>query len=141
MAKGGRNNAYGEQVSIQKCSQSASRSPSSLSPISPKTPADEGVQFFQSHIQPGEAPIRVFELHIEADGGPREDCSVCSLVLLLVATSHLSIQYIRLPPAYVPYILRVAIEAGTPAARNGVFRTNFPLDGGAFARDRFAQRR
>jgi N-terminal domain from the human glycogen debranching enzyme len=63
------------------------------------------------------------------------------LLSLLVAISDLSIQYIRLPPAYVPYILRVSIEAGTPAARNGVFKTNFPLDGGTFGRDRFAERR
>ena len=49
-------------------------------------------------------------------------------------------QYIRLPPAYVPYILRVSIDAGMPASRNGVFKTNFPLDGGKFDRDRFAER-
>jgi hypothetical protein len=50
-------------------------------------------------------------------------------------------QYIRLPPAYVPYVLRVSIDAGTPASKNGVFKTNFPLDGGKFGRDRFAERR
>lgn len=50
-------------------------------------------------------------------------------------------QYIRLPPAYVPYILRVSIDAGTPASKNGVFKTNFPLDGGTFGRDRFAKRK
>ena len=63
------------------------------------------------------------------------------LFSFLVTIGHLSIQYIRLPPAYVPYVLRVSIEAGTPAARNGVFKTNFPLDGGSFGRDRFAERR
>lgn len=63
------------------------------------------------------------------------------LFYLPVAITYPSIQYIRLPPAYVPYILRVSIEAGTPAARNGVFKTNFPLDGGTFGRDRFAKRR
>lgn len=50
-------------------------------------------------------------------------------------------QYIRLPPAYVPYILRVSLDAGTPASKNGVFKTNFPLDGGLFERDRFAERK
>lgn len=65
-------------------------------------------------------------------------------VLLFVSSSTLgdsSFQYIRLPPAYIPYILRVSIEAGTPAARNGVFKTNFPLDGGLFGRDHFTKRR
>ncbi|KAI0731152.1 glycoside hydrolase family 13 protein [Earliella scabrosa] len=47
----------------------------------------------------------------------------------------------RLPPAYVPYVVRVSLAAGTPATRNGVFKTNFPLDGGRFQRDRFAERR
>lgn len=47
----------------------------------------------------------------------------------------------RLPPAYIPYVLRVTLDAGTPASRNGVFKTNFPLDGGRFERDRFAERK
>ncbi|EJF64264.1 glycoside hydrolase family 13 protein [Dichomitus squalens LYAD-421 SS1] len=47
----------------------------------------------------------------------------------------------RLPPAYTPYVLRVSLDAGTPASRNGVFKTNFPLDGGRFERDRFAERK
>jgi len=51
------------------------------------------------------------------------------------------LQYIRLPPAYVPYVLRVSIDAGTPASKNGIFKTNFPLDGGTFGRGRFAERR
>lgn len=51
------------------------------------------------------------------------------------------LQYIRLPPAHVPYILRVSLDAGTPASKNGVFRTNFPLDGGLFERDKFADRK
>lgn len=50
-------------------------------------------------------------------------------------------KYIRLPPAYVPYILRVSIDAGTPASVNGVFKTNFPLDGGKFNRARFTERK
>ncbi|KAI0704297.1 glycoside hydrolase family 13 protein [Cytidiella melzeri] len=47
----------------------------------------------------------------------------------------------RLPPAYTPYVLRVSLEAGTPATKNGVFKTNFPLDGGQFEREKFAERR
>ncbi|KAI0305846.1 glycoside hydrolase family 13 protein [Multifurca ochricompacta] len=79
----------------------------------PKTPADEGIDYFESAIRHGEEPIRVYELPLEPDGGPSK-----------------SRQYIRLPPADTPYILRVSLEAGTPASRNGVFKTNFPLDGG-----------
>ncbi|KAI9458217.1 glycoside hydrolase family 13 protein [Lactarius psammicola] len=90
----------------------------------PKTPADEGIDFFESSIKHGEAPIRVYELPLEPDGGPSK-----------------SREYIRLPPADVPYILRVSLEAGTPASRNGVFKTNFPLDGGVFDRNKFAERK
>ncbi|KAG6854523.1 hypothetical protein C0991_005435 [Blastosporella zonata] len=109
-------------VVIPPSSSSSSLSPTT--PTTPKTPADEGIEFFQSQPRPGDAPIRVYELHLDTDGGPHKDRS-----------------YIRLPPACVPYILRVSIDAGTPAARNGIFKTNFPLDGGAFGRDRFAERR
>ncbi|KAG2011571.1 glycogen debranching enzyme [Coprinopsis cinerea AmutBmut pab1-1] len=97
---------------------------SSSSPAAPKTPAEEGIQFFSGEVKPGEQPIRVYELFLEDDGGPGKD-----------------MQYIRLPPAYTPYILRVSIEAGTPAAKNGVFKTNFPLDGKTFGRSRFTEKK
>ncbi|KAF9499398.1 glycoside hydrolase family 13 protein [Pleurotus eryngii] len=108
-------------------STSSSASPTSstaTSPITPKTPADEGLEFFQSEVSRGEPPIRVYELRLDVDGGPHKDRS-----------------YIRLPPAYTPYILRVSIDAGTPASKNGVFKTNFPLNGGKFSRDRFAEKK
>ncbi|GLB41961.1 putative glycogen debranching enzyme, glucanotransferase domain [Lyophyllum shimeji] len=113
-------------VHIPKSKSTHSSSPAShpTTPVTPKTPADEGIEFFESSSRPGEAPIRAYELRLDTDGGPHKDRS-----------------YIRLPPAYVPYILRVSIDAGTPAAHNGVFKTNFPLDGGAYGRDRFAQRK
>ncbi|KAF9005909.1 glycoside hydrolase family 13 protein [Cyathus striatus] len=102
----------------------ALKSDSRDEPLTPKTPADEGIDFFQSPVADGEKPLHVYELRLDPDGGPHKDR-----------------QYIRLPPAYTPYILRVSIDAGTPAARNGVFRTNFPLDGGVFGRDRFSERK
>ncbi|KAL4066019.1 glycoside hydrolase family 13 protein [Scleroderma citrinum] len=71
----------------------------------------------------GEEPIRVYELKLDQDGGPSKKHS-----------------YIRLPPPHTPYILRISLEAGTPASRNGIFKTDFPLDGGVFKRNRFAQR-
>lgn len=47
-------------------------------PNTPKTPADEGVEFFQSEVHPGESPIRVYELRLDPDGGPSKDLSVRS---------------------------------------------------------------
>ncbi len=35
----------------------------------------------------------------------------------------------------------MSLDAGTPASKNGVFKTNFPIDGGKFGRTRFAERR
>jgi len=42
----------------------------------PKTPADEGIDFFESAIRHGEAPIRVYELPLEPDGGPSKSREV-----------------------------------------------------------------
>ena len=53
----------------------------------------------------------------------------------------LSPQYTRLPPPFRPYILRVSLAAGTPASKNGVLITNFPLDGGKFGRFDFVERK
>ncbi|KAF5336183.1 hypothetical protein D9611_006214 [Ephemerocybe angulata] len=103
-------------------SNSSSRS-STPAPLTPKTPAEEGLDFFGGAVKAGEEPIRVYELRLGADGGPSKD-----------------LEYVRLPPAYTPYILRVSIEAGTPASKNGVFKTNFPLDGKTFARERLSER-
>ncbi|CCO28440.1 4-alpha-glucanotransferase [Rhizoctonia solani AG-1 IB] len=89
----------------------------------PKTPADEALDFFES-TERGDARIQVYELRLEPDGGPNREAA-----------------YTRLPPAYKPYILRVTIDAGSPASRNGVFKTNFPLDGGKFSRDHFVERK
>ncbi|KAL1753858.1 glycoside hydrolase family 13 protein [Schizophyllum commune] len=122
-----RRNGKGPTVSIPtaRATRSTSNSPiTPKTPKTPKTPADEGLEFFQSAVGANEAPLHVYELKLDVDGGPSKDRS-----------------YIRLPPAYVPYILRVSIDAGMPASRNGVFKTNFPLDGGKFDRDRFAERK
>ncbi|KAF8478259.1 glycoside hydrolase family 13 protein [Gautieria morchelliformis] len=88
-----------------------------------KTPADEGIAFFESSRLPEEEPVRVYELQLDPDGGPSKDRA-----------------YIRLPPPYRPYILRVALDAGTPASKNAVLKTNFPLHGGKFARDKFVEK-
>jgi len=60
--------------------QSDPDSTGTTSPVSPKTPADEGIEFFQSPIKQGETPIRVYELPLDPDGGPNHDRSVsCSV--------------------------------------------------------------
>ncbi|KAF8511839.1 glycoside hydrolase family 13 protein [Hysterangium stoloniferum] len=90
----------------------------------PWTPADEGLAFFESPIIQGDEPIRVYELQLDPDGGPNK-----------------SRAYISLPPPIKPYILRMTLDAGTPASKNGVLKTNFPLNGGIFIRDRFVEKK
>lgn len=111
-------------IDITNLNSGGSGSSSPPTPLTPKTPAEEGLDFFGSAVKPGEGPIRVYELRLGADGGPSKD-----------------LQYVRLPPAYTPYILRVSIEAGTPASKNGVFKTNFPLDGKPFGRERLSEKK
>ncbi|KAH9839825.1 glycoside hydrolase family 13 protein [Rhodofomes roseus] len=111
-------------VSSSRHSSAGSSPTTPKTPKTPKTPADEGIDFFESAFKQGEKPIHVYELQLEPDGGPSKDRA-----------------YMRLPPAITPYVLRVSLEAGTPASKNAVFKTNFPLDGGVFARDRFAERK
>ena len=48
-------------------------------PAIPKTPADEGIAFFESSRLPGEEPVRVFELQLDPDGGPSKDKAVRTL--------------------------------------------------------------
>lgn len=48
----------------------------SLGQKSLKTPADEGIAFFESLRSPGEEPVRVFELQLDPDGGPSKDKAV-----------------------------------------------------------------
>jgi len=47
-----------------------------LEPSTPKTPADEGLDFFASTPSQGESLIRVYELRLDPDGGPNNDCQV-----------------------------------------------------------------
>jgi len=56
-----------------------SPSPTTYStPNTPKTPADEGIEFFHAEVHPGEPPIRVYELRLDPDGGPSKELSVRS---------------------------------------------------------------
>lgn len=56
-----------------------------ITPTTPKTPADEGIEFFQSQFKSGDAPIRVYELHLDIDGGPHKDRSVRAIPILHVS--------------------------------------------------------
>ena len=50
--------------------------PASNPKKTPKTPADEAIDFFDNAVIPGETPIQVFELKLDPDGGPSKDKSV-----------------------------------------------------------------
>ncbi|OCF33773.1 glycogen debranching enzyme [Kwoniella heveanensis BCC8398] len=88
----------------------------------PKTPQDEAIAFFSGKSD-GQ-PVQVWELALEDDGGPGEGKD-----------------YIRLPPPVRPYVLRFSIRPGTNVTRNGVLKSDFPMDGGAFERGEFKERR
>jgi len=86
MAKG-RKQAYGRpKIAIPRSKSSSSRSSSFRSspspssptePLTPKTPADEGIEFFQSQVLPGDPSISVYELKLDPDGGPSKELAVC----------------------------------------------------------------
>jgi len=46
-----------------------------IAPTTPRTPADEGREFFLSERSEGEHPIRVYELRLDPDGGPNKQRS------------------------------------------------------------------
>lgn len=47
-----------------------------VDPAAPKTPADEGIEFFEFASVDNHAPIRVYELPLDPDGGPNKDRAV-----------------------------------------------------------------
>ena len=74
-----RRNGKGPIVSIPtaRATRSTSNSPiTPKTPKTPKTPADEGLEFFQSAVGANEAPLHVYELKLDVDGGPSKDRSV-----------------------------------------------------------------
>ncbi|KAG1745302.1 hypothetical protein EDB19DRAFT_1693809 [Suillus lakei] len=85
--------------------------------ITPKTPVDEGKEYFLSERSADERPICVYQLRSDPDGGANKD------------QSHIS------------HIFCVSLDAGTPASiKNGMFKTDFSLDGGVFERNKFVER-
>ena len=63
-------------IDISNLKGNGSGSSSPPTPLTPKTPAEEGLDFFGSAVKPGEGPIRVYELRLGADGGPSKDLQV-----------------------------------------------------------------
>ncbi len=63
-----------QTVTIPKYTQESATD----APKTPKTPADEGIDFFESTYKPGDEPIRVYEIQLDPDGGPNKDRSVAS---------------------------------------------------------------
>jgi glycogen debranching enzyme len=51
----------------------------------PKTPQNEGISWFESGSN--KDPVQVYELALEADGGPNKDRAVSNLAFLLARTS------------------------------------------------------
>ncbi|GAA6064028.1 hypothetical protein JCM10212_004260 [Sporobolomyces blumeae] len=82
------------------------------------TPAAKAVM---RSIQP-DAQLVVYNVVLEDDGSPAQAKTL-----------------LRLPPPVTPYVLRITIDAGTAASRNGILNTNFPLDGQPFERERWSR--
>lgn len=84
-----------------------------LSPTTSKalrTPAEEGLEFFGGSVKPGEAPIQVYELKLEADGGPAHDMQVgllCSLFRPRLTVDSISDSRQRIPLISFEYRLRL----------------------------------
>ncbi|GAA6007978.1 hypothetical protein JCM10207_006986 [Rhodosporidiobolus poonsookiae] len=115
--------------SIKQAVQSAKHalSPSSPSPASPSgSSPDKPIHSLTqalSHPNAGNEPLlTVHAVTLQDNGSPQPGKTL-----------------LRLPPPTSPYVLRITIDAGTAASRNGILCTNFPLEGGEFKRDKFAQ--
>jgi len=83
MPKGRKNGNKDSKPSIQipKAKTKSSPGQSPITPVTPKTPADEGLDFFQGQVNPGESAIRVYELRLDSDGGPSKELAVRDLLI------------------------------------------------------------
>ena|SRR6267154_2617064 len=57
-------------------------------PVTPKTPADEGKEYFLSERCADERQIRVYELRLDPDGGPNKERSVSAYGVNLIRCSQ-----------------------------------------------------
>ena len=66
-----------QTIEIPRPAPSEQDSPGSAKhPQTPRTPADEAIDFFESGVKVGDEPIRVYELALDPDGGPNKDLQV-----------------------------------------------------------------
>ncbi|KAM0756163.1 glycoside hydrolase family 13 protein [Meredithblackwellia eburnea MCA 4105] len=86
----------------------------------PKPPPTPAINVFD-HLKQDDT-VTIYQLKLEDNGAPSKAKT-----------------YIRLPPPTKPYILRISLEPGTDASKEGVLFTNFPLDGSFFEREKFHQ--
>jgi len=75
MAKSRKGDQPSIQIPLKKGHNGDEETP--ITPVTPRTPADEGIDFFEAGVIEGEAPIRVYELRLDPDGGPSKELSVC----------------------------------------------------------------
>ncbi|KDE06879.1 amylo-1,6-glucosidase [Microbotryum lychnidis-dioicae p1A1 Lamole] len=87
--------------------------------------------------QSSSAPIRQAKESIES--GSDERLTVYAVTLEDDGSPSKAKTLLRLPPPAAPYILRIYIEAGTSASRNGSLYTNFPIDGSQYERTKLHQ--
>jgi hypothetical protein len=59
-------------------------------PTTPKTPADEGIDFFENAVSDKAKPISVYEIRLEPDGGPTKELAVSDLSLSLSLSPSIS---------------------------------------------------
>ncbi|KPV77934.1 glycoside hydrolase family 13 protein [Rhodotorula graminis WP1] len=118
-------NKAAKAVSSALPTSSSAASPSSLTTASAPTPAASLAASKKDSSAPPVDQVKkdlvVYAVTLENDGSPAKGKTL-----------------LRLPPPTNPYVLRITVDAGTAASRNGVLQTNFPLNGGKFKRDQFA---
>ncbi|GAA5827939.1 hypothetical protein JCM11251_005656 [Rhodosporidiobolus azoricus] len=73
------------------------------------------------------------------NGSDHDDLIVYAVTLQDDGSPQPGKTLLRLPPPTKPYVLRITIDAGTAASREGVLRTNFPLHGGEFEREKYSE--
>ena len=91
----------------------------------PKTPADEGIDFFESSIKYGEAPVSVYELPLEPDGGPSKSREVGRAEYMLCHTDNLCTVHTSSPRSCSVYSPRL-LGSGYSSVSERCVQNQFP---------------
>ena len=78
-------------------------------PVTPKTPADEGKEYFLSEQRADEKPIRVYELRLAPDGGPNKDRSVSAISVLGFIAVKIKACSISASHQHIPHIFYASL--------------------------------